>query len=106
MAVTITTVEIAAALRLGDGITAPAEPHASMLTRLVGVGTAFAETQAPDAPVAVQNESVVRVVAYLYDSPTAAGGERYSNAWRNSGAAALLAPWTPRRAGIDAEGVS
>ena len=98
--------QLAGALRLGDGLTAPGEPYAGILNRLMGVAAALIDQQAPNAPEGVKDEATVRFVAYSFDSPTAAGGERYANAWRNSGAAALLAPWTPRRAGIEAEGVS
>ena len=38
MAVTVT--EVAAALRLGDGVTAPTEPLLGILTRLEGVADA------------------------------------------------------------------
>ena len=45
------------------------------------------------------------MTAYLYDAPTAAAGDRYAAAWRNSGAEALVSRWVVRRAGSDGEGV-
>ena len=97
MAVTVT--QLAAALRLGDGVTAPVEPQLSILTRLLGVADAFVELVADAAPSVVKDESVVRMASYLYDQPTVAGGDRYSNAWRNSGAAGLLSKWALQRLG-------
>ena len=96
MAVDLT--QLAAALRLGDGVTAPTEPVAGILSRLMGVSEAFVELQASFAPAAVQDEAVVRMVAYLYDAPTAARGDRYAAAWRNSGAESLVSRWVERRA--------
>ena len=95
MAVTIE--QLAAALRLGDGVTAPGEPILSILTRLSGVADAYVTLIAPDAPVAVQDEAVVRFVGYLYDAPTSSAGDRYSSAWLNSGAAPLVSRWVEQR---------
>ena len=41
------------------------------------------------------------MATYLYDSPTAASGDRYAAAWRNSGAEALVSRWVVRRAGSE-----
>ena len=103
MAVTLT--QLAAALRLGDGENPPTEPVAGLITRLLGVSQAFVARAAPEAPVAIADEATIRMTAYLYDSPTAAAGGRYAQAWRNSGAEALVSRWVVRRAGSDAEGV-
>ena len=72
MAVTVT--ELAAALRLGDGETAPVEPLLGILTRLLNVASTTVEAAAPAAPDAVKDESLVRMAAYLYDMPTASVG--------------------------------
>ena len=45
------------------------------------------------------------MAAYLYDAPTAASGDRYAAAWRNSGAEGLVSRWVVRRAGSEGEGV-
>ena len=87
------------ALRLGDGVTAPAEPVNGILTRLLGVADAFVELVAEDAPVVVKDEAIIRMAAYGYDAPTVAGGDRYTNAWRNSGAAGLVSRWVVHRLG-------
>ena len=86
MAVTLT--QLAAALRLGDGENPPTEPVLGLITRLLGVSQAFVARAAPEAPDAIADEATIRMTAYLYDSPTAAAGGRYAQAWRNSGAEA------------------
>ena len=93
----LTIVSLAAELRLGDGVTAPAEPVASILTRLMEVASAFVAKSAPLAPGVVKEEATVRFCAYLYDAPTSSGGDRYAAAWRNSGAENLLSRWVIRR---------
>ena len=98
MAVTLTLTELAAAMRLGDGATAPTPPLDGILARLLGVGTATAELLAPGAPSAVQDEAVTRMAGYIYDMPAAARNSGYASAWNNSGAAALCGPWIVRRA--------
>ena len=90
---------LAAALRLGDGVTAPEEPVAGILNRLLGVAQAFVEMQASFAPEVVQDEAAVRMAAALFDAPTSPAGDRYAAAWRNSGAADLVSRWVVRRAG-------
>ena len=101
MAVNVT--QLAAALRLGDGVTAPAEPLLGILTRLLGVGDATVSLLAPDAPDVVKDEAVINYAAQLYDKPSAASGNRYAAAWRNSGAASLVAAWVVRRVVEDAD---
>ena len=95
MAVTVT--QLAAAIRAGDGVAAPTEPLLGILTRLEGVATATVQLLAPDAPIGIQDEAAIRYAGYLYDTPSAAAGDRYAAAWRNSGAAALVAAWVVRR---------
>ena len=91
--------ELSVALRIGDGIVATPEPTLSILTRLLGVGQAFVGLRAPGAPDAVKDEATIRMAAYLWDQPTAGAEGRYSNAWHNSGAAALVARWVIQRLG-------
>ena len=98
MAVDLT--QLAAALRLGNGVAAPSEPIAGILQRTLGVATALVTIWAPDAPDVVQDEAIVRVSAFLYDAPPAATGDRYAHAWRSSGAAGLCSAWTSKRAGV------
>ena len=90
MAVTITAIQLAAALRIGDGVTALVEPQAGVLNRILASATALVESYAPNAPEAIQNEAVIRAGGYLYDSPPG-GGLRFANPLGDSGAQALLA---------------
>ena len=98
-------IQLAAALRLGDGVNAPTEPVAGLLSRLLLVSQDFVEIASPDAPEHIKDEAAIRLTATLFDSPTAASGDRYAAAWRNSGAENLVSRWVVRRAGSEGEGV-
>ena len=89
--------QLAAALRLGDGVTAPAEPVLSILARLAGVADAYVNLVGQDAPEAVRDEAIVRFTGYMFDAPPASSGDRYASAWQNSGAASLLSRWVQQR---------
>lgn len=95
----ITVGQLAAAIRLTDGADPP-EPQLSMLTRLMGVADALIAMDAPEAPIAVRDEATIRLVAYLFDQPTSASGDRYGAAFRNSGASSLLSRWVVKRSGM------
>ena len=95
----LSVIELAGALRVGDGAAAPPEPQLSVLTRLLSACTATVDKRAPAAPADVRNEAVIRMAGYLYDAPESASGDRFAAAFRNSGAYALLSPWAGRRAG-------
>lgn len=73
---------------------------AGILGRLGAVADALVTLYAPDAPDGIRQEAAIRVAGYLYDQPNAGEAGRYSSAWRNSGAAALVSPWVSRRLGI------
>ena len=94
MAVTLDAAALAAALRLGD---APEETAEA--TRLLTYATEAATKHVPTAADAAHNEAVIRLAGYLFDQPFAGRGAAYANALRNSGAAAILAPWRTHRAG-------
>ena len=88
----VTTTQLSAALRIGDGVEAPVEPLQSILSRYLGVAEAFLEIEAPGAPEAIKAEATVRFGGYLYDAPTAGRGDQFANAWKfESGAS-----WTCR----------
>ena len=97
MAVTITDVQLAAAMRIGDGSTALEEPQASVIRRILGSSTAVVERYAPHAPESVHNEAVVRMAGYLYDAPPGMS-TRTASAMRDSGAMDLLSSWRIIRA--------
>lgn len=89
----VTTTQLSAALRIGDGVIAPGQPLESILSRYLGVAEAFLEIEAPGAPEAIKAEASVRFAGFLYDAPTAGRGDQFSNAWRSSGAAGLIQRW-------------
>ena len=91
----ITTQNLFEALRLGTGADIPAA-LATILTRQLGVATALVEQYAPDAPDAVKDEAVVRIAAWLYDSPAVQSATRAP--FVNSGAASLLSSYRARQA--------
>ena len=70
--------------------------------RLLSVGIAIVEREAPDAPSNIQNEAVIRAVAWLFQTGISVGELSVDNrshaasAVRASGARALLAPWIER----------
>ncbi len=97
MAVTITDVELAAELRIGDGATALDAPLAGIINRLLGTASAIAEEYAPDAPPMVQDEAVVRISGLLYDNAPE-GNRRFSDVLANSGAISILSPFRVLRA--------
>ena len=96
MAVDVT--QLAQALRLTDGTAAPTEPVRSILARLLDVATDRVEAVAPNAPETTKDEAIIRYACYLYDMPPAARGDRYADAFGNSGAGAILTLWVERRA--------
>ena len=100
MAVTRTLVELAADLRLGDGTTEPTGPQGIVLNRIAATAREMVEHLAPNAPEAVQNEAYVRLAGWLYDADPSGSTPGGPSALRSSGAAAILAPYKLRRAGV------
>ena len=101
----LSVLQLAAAMRQGDGVTELVEPLLSIITRLQGVGEATVNLLAPDAPAAIKDEAIIRYASYLYDTPSGTSGDRYAASWRNSGAGALVAGWVIRRV-ADAEAIA
>ena len=117
MAVTLTLAALASELRvdLEDRHGTRLEPDYSALTRLLAVATALVDRYAPGAPDAIANEAAVRFCAYSRGAEASAWGAwrraelrgldvehtaSHASAWRNCGAAALLAPWKVRGVGV------
>ncbi len=59
--------------------------------------------QTKGLPEAIRNEAYIRLCAYLFDAPSTTN---FYNAFKSSGAAALLAPWTEHQAGTIGEAES
>ena len=102
MAVTITAVDMAAALRVGSTAEETLE-----VTRLLAycteaiskhLGAAYADT-----PEVIVNEAVIRLAGYSYDKPYSPRGIGYAKALSNSGAGAILLPYRVHRAGSTAD---
>ena len=98
--VTRTLAQLAADLRLGDGTTAPTGPQGIVLARIDAVARVMVETAAPSAPEAIQNEAHARLSGWLFDSDPSGASPGGPSALRSSGAAAILAPYKVRRAGV------
>ena len=95
MAVTISAVELAAALRLGDSAEELTE-----VTRLLAFVSEAVVLYAPLASDLAHTEAARRMAGYLYDQPEAGRGDAYNNALRSSGAARMLFPYRVHRLGI------
>lgn len=88
-----TIAEVAAAIRV--------DPTDSRLVKLAGdlEGYYVARVRGAAIPAGVARQAYIRLVGYVFDSPEAGPGSSWANAWQNSGAAALVAPFLPHRAG-------
>ena len=94
MAITISDVALAAALRLGDGVTPLTEPTLGIVARLKAVATQIILEDAPDVPDdELHNEAVVRIAGRLFDMPQAGRGGNYAYVYKHSGARDLLSQW-------------
>ena len=100
MSVTRTLAQLAADLRIGDGVTEPTGAVAVVLSRIGAAATAMVERYAPNAPDAIHDEAYVRVVGWLYDSDPTGASPGGPVALRSSGAASLLGPYKVRRGGL------
>ena len=95
VAVTLTAAELATAIRVGD-----TAEETAQVDRLLATATALVLRHAPDAPGAIQTESVIRVAGALFDMPQAPRGAGYGDILRNTGVLSLTLPWRAHRAGI------
>ena len=98
----LTAAELAAVLDVEEDVA----------SRLLSVTVELVERFAPDAPLSVRSEAIIRCSGWLYESP--ASGARMertgeiatsfmpaaTGALRASGAMSLLSPWKVRRAGV------
>ena len=100
----------AATAVLKTAIANDAETDATV-QRVGAVAAERVERYAAGAPQATKNEAVIRFAGYLYSADFGAYRDEtigplnkaytvnHAPAWRNCGAAGLLAPWRVRRAG-------
>ena len=94
MAVTITRPELRDALRLEAD-----QDTTDEIDRILRYAATAVTRNVATAPDVVHDEAVVRLASYLFDQPSTSRGAAYSGALRNSGAAAILAPYRRRRGG-------
>ena len=99
MAVTLTLNQLAVQLRYTtlDSIP-PAHEHHVDLTSWLAAATEWVERRAPLAPTSTQNTAVALIAGYWAQAAPASPQRFGYNAWQNSGAAQILAPYIDRRA--------
>lgn len=96
MPVTITLAQFAADVRAGDGVNDPPEPLGGVLQRYLDSATAIVGIYVPaTTPDAILNTAASRIAGYLFDSPQAASGMRFSRVIEHSGAADVLRMFRP-----------
>lgn len=87
----LTVADIAQAIRVPVDDFTTAE-----ITRLQKFAETVIRRYADGAPEAIEDEATIRIIGYLYESPTVSN----ANALEKSGAAAMLLPYRVHRAGI------
>ena len=90
MSVTVTALQLASAMRIGDATSPLEEPQSTLVDRVLASATAIVERYAPNAPDAIHDEAAIRLAGFLYDAPPGAS-QRFTNPFADSGAQALLA---------------
>ncbi len=93
---TVTPDNLADALRVKAGDTPLTAAQTSILARVHASAVALVTAAAPEAPVAVANEAVIRLAGWLYDTDPAQSTRAATDPMQRSGAAALLARWRPQ----------
>ena len=96
----VNTAQLAIHLRISTDDAAPTGALATVLDRIVATSTAMVEKFAPDAPVAIKDEAVVRLAGWLYDSDPSGANPGGPVALRASGAASILGGYRVRRGGL------
>ena len=111
-ATTTPTQRAAAIARLKAAVAGRAATSDEAACALGELAAARVEKEAPGAPQAVKDEAVIRLSGYWAQADYGTVRKEdigpmsrehvtnHANAWRNCGAAGLLAPWRVRRAGV------
>ena len=98
MAITLDDIreqELYDCLRIGDN-----SEERRAARRLFTAACELVNKHAPNAPISILQEACFRLAAYWFDSPNAARGAGFANAFRNSGAQALLVQYRRIRARV------
>ena len=97
MAVSLTTADVAVALRVVSDVADPLPAgQAAVLARTLAAAAALVDRHAPAAPESIANEAAIRAAGWLFDVAPHESARQWS-ALKHSGAAALLSPWRVRR---------
>ena len=97
--VLLSIAELAVELRIiGDAGEELDEGNKQIVENLLAFSRGMVDQRAPLAPEWAKNEAMIRIAAYRYDAPTSPVGTGFADILTNSGAAEILAPWTPIRA--------
>ena len=99
----ISLIDLAARLRLGDGVTAPVAPISTVLTALQETATLVVARYAPTAPATIADEAIVRIVGYLYEIPPGNQRNAIQNSMTQSGATGLLDLYRAEKAFVIAD---
>ena len=91
----ITTESVINNLRVGD-----TTQERDIVARMLPAAQTLVEKHAPHAPESIQEEAIYRLVSYWFDQPNAHRGAAFANAFRNSGAQAILAPYRVLKARV------
>lgn len=95
---TVTTAEVAVAIRAATSADAIAPAVDAVLRFVVPAAASMVEQHAPGAPVEMANIAVVRLSGWFWDSEP--GDAQIGRAMELSGAQSILAPWREHRAGL------
>ena len=106
MALTLTQVELSAAIRLGDNAEEIAEATRLLAFTTEAITRHLGTTAYEAAPEVIVNEAAIRFAGYLFDQPNAGRGISFANAGRNSGAWTILLPYRVHRAGTTGDAVA
>ena len=100
MSVTLTLGQLANQVRVSvTASTSDVPPYyASILVPNLAAATKLIESRAPNAPEDAMNKAAVMIVGYWLESPPSNPQRFGFNAWLQSGAAQILAPFIERRA--------
>ena len=93
----VTDAQMAAAIRAGVDFQELEPAVQGVITRLNRAARIVVQTHTDRAPEDVEDEAVIRVAGYLYDAPNVT---RFGQAFRESGAMALVDPWKIRGASV------
>lgn len=100
MAVTLNVNDALVAARIVADATAIPAPVLAAGTLLHASASVEIDRYAPNAPAAVANVALVRMLAHLWELGAAANPRGYQSALHNSGATGSLAPYRSKRAAI------